>query len=105
MKEVTSKTPTERVPLSFDFADQLAAGETITGTPTLTIHDTRGLDSVNPLSFATSGSVAINGSIVQQLVTGGKLGEIYQVTCSASTNNNQILELAVLLAIRDIADT
>jgi hypothetical protein len=102
MKEFSPKAITERVPLSFDFADQLVVGETLSG-PAFAVRATRGLDG-NPSALLT-GAPAIVGSVVQHLVTGGVLAELYEVTCTVNSSNSQILVLRGVLPIRDPSDT
>lgn len=104
MKEVTAKSPAERVPLTFDFSDQLAEGESVTGSPVITVRAVRGLDST-PASRLSGPATIADGSVVQQLFQGGLLHELYEVHCVASTNNSQTLELVQLLPVRDPADT
>jgi hypothetical protein len=66
----------------FDFTSQLAAGETI-NTASVSITPWWGVDP-SPSSML-SGSPLISGNTVQQLFTGGVLGVIYEVTCTANT--------------------
>jgi len=101
MKEFPPKAPTERVPLTFEFDEQLADGETLT-TSTVTIRATRGLDA-SPAAVLFGGPTIV-GTVVQHLVAGGVLAEIYEVTCTANTTS-QILVLRGTLPVRDPSDT
>ena len=103
MKEFSPKAPSERVPITFDFSEQLAATETIIGTPVLTVRAVRALD-LTP-SALLSGSPSIVGGIVQHLVTGGVLGELYEIRCEVETSLNQVLRLVGIQPVRDPADT
>lgn len=102
MKELAPKSPAERVPVLFDFTDQFSETEAIT-TAVVTVRGLRGLDA-SPSSKLV-GSPVILGAAVNQVFNNGVLGEVYELRCVATTNQNQILELIGLQAIRDPSDT
>lgn len=82
--------------LSFDFAAQLASGETIsTQVVTATVYS--GTDG-SP-SAIISGSASASGSIVSQKVTAGTAGVIYDLLCSVTTSAGQTLGLSAYLAV------
>lgn len=86
MQNFASKTPLEKVSLSFPFS--LNTGETITGavvTPTVL----RGTDA-SP-STLLSGSRTISGAIVSQFVEGGIDGATYFISVQATTSTGRIL--------------
>lgn len=102
MDILTSKAPTEAVPITFDFASQLADGELISGTPTVAVTTMFGYDA-SP-SARLVGPATSSDGVVQQLFSGGVLGEHYVITCQVTTNNSQTLVLKSLLPIRDPQD-
>lgn len=83
-------------PQGFDFTPLLAAGETISSAGVSTWVYT-GVDP-NPTSII-SGSAAISGSIVNQLITGGQPGTIYVLVCSIVTSLGQTADLIGYLAV------
>lgn len=94
--ELPSKLLGETKTYYFDFASQLAAGETISSaTVVATVYS--GTDATP--SNIISGSDSASGSIVSQLITAGTLGVIYELLCSATTSTGQVLQLCGLLAI------
>ena len=86
----------ETVIVPFDFISKLAMGETISGAVTTATVYT-GVDS-NPGAII-DGTATINGTVVNQLVTGGVLGTIYSLLVAATTSLGQTLELSGYLAI------
>lgn len=104
MNPLSPKAPAEKVPVTFDFSDQLADGELIvSGSVTVEARAVFGYDA-SP-SSRLAGSPAVDSGVVQQLFDGGVLGEHYVLTCTAPTNNSQRLVLVALLPVRDPADT
>lgn len=90
------KPPTDTRRFYFDFAGDLAVGETITDA-TVTAAVWSGTDS-NP-SAIISGSATIDGSEVSNLITGGELGVTYRLLCTAETDEDQILTRSAYLSI------
>ena len=86
----------ETVFIAIDFISKLGVGETITGAVcTCTVYT--GNDP-NP-SAVINGVAQVSGTIVDQLVTGGVLGTIYEILAKATTSLGQTLELSGFLAI------
>ena len=80
----------------FNFISLLAPTETLsTATVTATVYS--GLDP-SPSSLV-SGSASIVGQQVQQKVTGGVLGVIYELLCTVTTSLGQTLELCGYMAV------
>jgi hypothetical protein len=92
--------PTEIVqlpPNGFDFTSRLAAGETLTGVPTVTVTVYSGTDP-NP-SAVKSGAASISGNTVVQKFTGGLAGVIYSVVAACSTSLGQSLQQWAYLVV------
>lgn len=81
---------------TFDFAADLASGETIS-TQVCTAAVYSGTDA-SPSSII-SGAATASGSVVSQDITGGTEGVIYQITCTITTSEGQTLKLVGLLAV------
>lgn len=92
--EFESKLSGETVTLTFPFT--LPEGATISSA-TVVASVYSGTDS-NP-SAILSGSDSTSGSNILQKVTGGVEGVIYQLLCSATLSDGQILQLAGYLAV------
>lgn len=73
----------------FNFAQALAAGETLLTAATVATVYT-GVDA-NP-SAILQGGPQINGASVNQMMTGGILGCVYDVVCTVTTNKGQTLQ-------------
>lgn len=86
----------ETVKYEFDFAGQLASGETIS-TQTVTAAVYSGTDA-SPSSII-SGSASASGSVVTQAITAGTIGVIYELTCTITTSASQTLIITGYLPI------
>ncbi len=86
----------ETATLTFDFTSRLGVTETISSAST-TAATYSGTDA-SP-SSVISGSAAISGQKVTQVVTGGTLGVTYLLTCTATTSLNQVLLLTGFLVV------
>jgi hypothetical protein len=81
----------------FDFAGSMSQGETITAqVVTATVY--QGTDP-NPAAIISGLATVANVTQVNQLVTFGVLGVIYELLCQIVTSLNQHLEIAGYLAI------
>ena len=81
----------ETVLVPMDFISRLGVGEIIlTAAVTCSVYS--GTDP-SPSSMI-SGSATVNGTVVEQSVTGGVLGTIYELLYTVTTSANQILELS-----------
>lgn len=78
----------------FDFGVQpeFEAGQTISGTPTITVTDGSGL---------TVGSVATSGARVQAQISGGTAGTTYTLKCTVVTSGGALLVEYGLLEVVD----
>ena len=93
---IPAKKLGETVVIPFDFISRLAQGETITAAVCLCSTYT-GVDP-NP-SAVISGSATISGTVVNQLITAGVLGVIYELLARATTSLGQVIELSAYLVI------
>ena len=91
-----SKPANETRKETFNFAAQLAIGETIS-TATVTSAVYSGTDAAP--SAVISGAATISGVTVVQLLTGGIEGNVYLLTCSVSTSAGQVLKQTGFLVI------
>ena len=95
------KGTSEKVPLTFDFTQDLPSGVTLTGTPVLGVSVSNGTDS-NPTGIL-NGAAGFNSGSTQviQPVQGGVNGVDYAVTCTCpTTQSNLTLSLVGLLSVR-----
>ena len=80
----------------FDFISKLATGETI-----LTVNTASsvysGVDTT--VSLQPTGVASVNGSLVNQQVTGGLVGVIYELKCTVTTSLGQTLVLVGYLNV------
>lgn len=93
--EILRKTPTEVVTKDFEFkGEDLADGETLTGTPTFAILPV----TVPALAQSGAGS---SGTIAQVTFSGGLAGTRYEIVCTAVTSLSQTLQLKGRLDVAD----
>lgn len=86
----------ETVILPFDFISKLAINESIVAASCTCFVYT----GVDPLPVnVISGTATVQNTIVNQLVTGGVLGAIYEILARATTSLGQVIELSAYLAI------
>lgn len=90
------KPPTDTRLFTFDFAGDLAIGETIDDQD-VDVGVFSGTDA-NP-SAILSGVATASGSQVFQLITGGEVGVQYRLVCEAETSEGQILTRSAYLTI------
>lgn len=95
--ELPNKLAGETKPITFDFSDVLASGETIsTQGVAATVYS--GTDA-SPSSLI-SGSATASGAVVTQKVTAGTLGVIYELTCTITTSlSNTFLQVGLLAVV------
>ena len=86
-------SPDDTDSYSGDFRHLLAAGETITGTPTVTI------DGPDDVLTVVSGSIATDGSIVRVKLANGTPESSYFVVFSIETSEGRELSRSVPLEI------
>lgn len=93
---IPAKKLGETVVVPCDFLSRLSLGETITSAScTCVVY--AGVDP-SPANVI-SGTATVSGSIVNQLITGGVLGVIYELLFRAVTSLGQVLELSAYLTI------
>jgi hypothetical protein len=85
------------VPVLVDFSNLLAAGETITGTPTVT---------PAPSSITAGAPVVVDGiksaSAVQFTLGAGKVNQGYLITVEIVTSNNVTLARSVFVTVQSL---
>ena len=92
----------EDLKLSFSFENDLASAETIsTAVVTATVYS--GTDA-SP-SAIVSGSAAISGQTVTQLIINGLEGVTYLLECEITTDQSQTVHLPALLPVSDTEST
>lgn len=78
------KDPSASDVYAFDFAADLATGETLSGTPTFTVVVADGVDA-NP-SAMLSGAASVSGTQARQRLIGGVAGAVYDVKAVVATS-------------------
>lgn len=95
-QEFAPKYPGATRTAGFNFTSDLASGETIsTAVVTCTVYS--GTDA-SPSSMI-SGSDTISGAVVTQLITGGVVGNVYELLCTITTSLGQTLTKPGYLAV------
>ncbi|CDY79498.1 hypothetical protein BGLT_02279 [Caballeronia glathei] len=107
--QLSLKDPRETVVITMDATAMLAPGETLTGTPEVSIKATAGADStpslvlsgvvINsvPLTLLKGKAIAI-GAAVQAVCSAGTFGSQYWIAITCQTSNpNKILVLKAAL--------
>jgi hypothetical protein len=90
------KVPTSVEKVVFDFISRLGVGETIS-TQVVAAALYSGTDATP--SAMISGTATASGTKVTQTITGGLVGNIYDLTCTITTSTGQTLTLSGFLAI------
>lgn len=90
------KAPTSSFQAVFDFALDLAIGETLSAAST-TATCYSGSDT-SPSSLI-SGSASVSGKQITQKIIGGVSGNVYLLTCTATTSLSQTLVREGYLAV------
>lgn len=85
-----TKDPQAVLDWAFDWSNWLASGETITGTPVVTVDP--GL---------TKDSQSNTGTVVTVWLSGGTLGITYKVACRITTNQGRTDERTIGIRLTD----
>lgn len=93
-----SKYQAETISVVTSFAGELVGGDTITGTPNITITVYTGVDS-NPSALLYGTPSVSNGQVVDQKIRQGISGVIYQITFTVQTLAGQTFDKECYLAI------
>jgi hypothetical protein len=104
------KDPRESAVLTWDATLMLAAGETLTGTPSVQITTATGADAtpslqlnnviVNTVSLSIAGKTIAPGAAVQAVASAGGFGSQYLIAITCTTSNpNKILVLKAMLPL------
>lgn len=98
--QIGSITADETRKLSVSFVNRLDSGETLTGTPTVTVSPsgpTLGTTAINGSSITVNGRTATAGQAIQFTITDCTAGSTYQLTVTASTTADQVLQGIVIV--------
>lgn len=90
------KSPSATLRVVFDFTSALGAGVTLS-SPTVSAVVWTGVDP-SPGGLI-SGSAAVSGATVTQLLVGGVAGVIYKLTCTVGTSDGQSLVMYGYVAV------
>jgi hypothetical protein len=103
MKTVTwdTKRPVEKVWSTFRFGKQLAIGENVVSVA-ISVALIQGVD-VAPAAVIDGVALLLSGGRVMQRLQGGVDGASYRIRCDATTSNGQVLSLAGVLPVEEIA--
>ena len=96
MRTFSPKDPGETIVLGFNFAPGLNSGETLTGSPTLSISLYSGVPDPSMPSMIVGGG-QISSALVLQTITLGMSGNNYAVTATCPTNSGRILAVGGIL--------
>lgn len=91
-RETLVKQPGETLTFDFDFSNLLSSGETLTGTPAVTVQSGSGL---------SLGTPTIEGRTVKVAVGDGVNGSDYIVQCSVATSLGNVRQMDGRLQVRD----
>ena len=95
-----NKLADEKLILAFEYGEELDSGETLTGTPTVSVAVRSGTDATPEALL--NGTPAIVGSDVLLPVKGGIVGVDYQIEVVCPTSNsNKVLARIGKLYIED----
>ena len=93
-----SKYVSETISIIVDFADILHAGQTIQGTPVVSVALDTG-DDPAPANILYLGVSVTNGTAVEQRFRLGVPGVIYEITWRVVSSSNEVFEKTTYLAI------
>jgi hypothetical protein len=82
--EVLQKQPYEELPFTFDFADVIPSGATVSAIDSIAAANCA---VVSGSSNVTTGSNTTSGRSAQTKVSGGTSGESYKITCRVTDSN------------------
>lgn len=98
-KLLSAKYDSEEVVITMDFSPSLVAGETLTGTPTVTVTVNSGTDPL-PNDVLNGSPSILGANQVQVPVKGGVKNCSYLIKATCNTNNaDKVLEIAAILPI------
>lgn len=96
--QTVEKQVAEAVIMQFDFAADMAEGETITGVTSVTPVNQ---GEVGGSSNVSCGSNSASGQIAQTIVSGGTNLELYKISCLVVTSAGQTLETEGFMRVRN----
>lgn len=82
-----TKDSAEKIVVTFDYANELDAGETLFGTPTITVSVVKGADASPSAILSGSPTISSDGTQVLQPVVNGVPGVHYRLKCVCETSN------------------
>jgi len=90
---IDPKQPAETYPVWINFANELDAGETLTGTPTITAKRVVPNDGLNVSGTFLSGIASVDpAGRVEKRVVGGTPGDTYRIQMLVTTTGNNAFE-------------
>ncbi len=102
MRTVRSKDPAETIPIGFDFGGRLLPGETLTGLPVIFLRFYSGIPDANAPAML-SGSPAIIGSVVLQMLVGGVENSRYETEARCMTSSGRVIAVGGIFTVIDAA--
>lgn len=97
MNIFSPKDPNEVIVLTFDFTTSLVTGETLTGSPTVTISAAIGVDAA--MAAMLSGAPSIVGNTVLQKVINGVVKNSYGFIALCTLSSGRMLAVGGILPI------
>lgn len=95
---LSPKFSNEKVVVTMDFAQSLATGESLTGSPTVEVETNSGVDEAPEAIL--NGDAAIFGSQIRIPVQGGIKANSYLIRATCNTTNpDKVLEMVAILPI------
>ena len=95
---LVTKEPAEVFPVTVDFKNELAVGETIASADVTSKNELTGTDTTATI---VTGAVAINGSQVAQRVQAGASGERHVLQFRITTSASNVYEAEVGLVVQE----
>ena len=101
--QIHTKTVSEVLTASFGFATKLGtSGALLTGTPTVAVSPSGPTISsigINDAAITIAGVAHAISEAVQCLVSGGTAGTTYTLTCTATTDDSQTLQIYAIFIV------
>jgi hypothetical protein len=95
---LVTKEPAEVFPVTVDFKNELAAGETISAAAVTSTNRATGADTTGTI---VTGAAGINGSQVSQRVQAGASGEVHILQFRITTSASNVFEAEVGLSVQE----
>jgi hypothetical protein len=103
--QINCKTASEVRNAAVSFADLLASGETLTGTPTVTQASlTFANQAVSTAALTINGETVAIGKAVQFKVSGGAAGNVYEIDINCDTTSTPVQTLYGTVTLEVVAN-